>query len=339
MGSSDHSTAPAVSAEFLAVFRARAGPAGHMRFDQFMELALYHPSVGYYRRDRPRVGYAAGTDFFTASTSGPIFGELIAAACVKLLAGRDPREFAFVEIGAETDGGVLAGATHPFGSARCVRLGEPAQLGGQCVVFSNELFDAKPFRRFVRRAGNWCGLGVALHGEQLVEVELPSAAPEKFPATAPEGYVIDAPLAASALLDQLASEPWSGLFVACDYGKSWLELSEATPAGTARAYHRHTQSNDLLARPGEQDLTCHVCWDWLAERLTAHRFSTPVIESQEAFFVKHAGDYIAATTMAEAARFSRKKISLLQLLHPAHLGQKFQVLHALRDSTRPAAEI
>ncbi len=339
MGSSDHSTAPAVSAEFLAVFRTRAGAAGQMRFDQFMELALYHPSVGYYRRDQPRVGYAAGTDFFTASTSGPIFGELIAAACVKLLAGRDPREFAFVEIGAETEGGVLAGVSHPFGSARTASVGEPAPLDGRCVVFSNELFDAQPFRRFVRRTGNWRELGVALSGEQLVEVEQPSAAPEKLPATAPEGYVIDAPFAASALLDQLGGEPWSGLFVACDYGKSWLELSEATPAGTARAYHRHTQSNDLLACPGEQDLTCHVCWDWLAERLTAHRFSTPVIESQEAFFVKHAGDYIAATTTAEAARFNRKKLSLLQLLHPAHLGQKFQVLHALRDLGSPPAEI
>ena len=33
---------------------------------------------------------------------------------------------------------------------------------------------------------------------------------------------------------------------------------------------------------------------------------------------------------AEATRVSPRKLALLQLLHPSHLGQKFQVLHARR---------
>jgi SAM-dependent MidA family methyltransferase len=295
-----------------------------------MELALYDPAVGYYRQSRPRVGYGAGTDFFTASTSGPVFGELLVAAIVKLLAGREPRDFAFVEIGAEPGGGVLAGVAHPFASARVVPVGEPSALTGPCLVFSNELFDAQPFRRFVFRGNAWLELGVALREGALAAIELPTTAPAVLPVTAPEGYVIDAPLAAAALAGQLAAQPWTGLFVACDYGKSWAELTEACPAGTARAYYRHTQSNNLLARPGEQDLTCHICWDWLLETLTSHGFTRPAVESQEAFFIHHAADYIAATTAAEAARFSQKKLSLLQLLHPSHLGQKFQVLHAWR---------
>jgi SAM-dependent MidA family methyltransferase len=141
---------------------------------------------------------------------------------------------------------------------------------------------------------------------------------------------MDAPFAAAALAARIAAQPWRGLFLACDYGKSWAELSEATPAGTARAYYRHAQSNDLLARPGEQDLTCHLCWDWLAESLSRAGFDRPVLESQEAFFIHYAGEFIATLTTAEAARFSPKKLSLLQLLHPSHLGQKFQVLHAQR---------
>src|SRR5688500_446078 len=116
MGSSPVSPT-AASPEFLAVFRAHADAKGAMSFARFMDLALYHPEVGYYRQRRPRVGRGPGTDFFTASTSGPIFGELICAACVKLLraAGRDPARHMFVEIGAEPDGdGVLAGVGHPF---------------------------------------------------------------------------------------------------------------------------------------------------------------------------------------------------------------------------------
>jgi hypothetical protein len=57
-----------------------------------------------------------------------------------------------------------------------------------------------------------------------------------------------------------------------------------------------------------------------------------VVESQEAFFVGHAAGRIAGITSSEAPGFSRKKLSLLQLLHPSHLGYKFQVLHASRGA-------
>lgn len=326
------------SPDFLALFRAHAEPAGTMTFARFMQLALYDPAVGYYRQDKTRIGYGRDTDFFTASTSGAVFGELVTAAVVSLLGPRDPKGFTFVEIGAEPfdpgqpgGGGILAGVAHPFGATRTVRVGEPLELTGQCVVFSNELFDAQPFRRFVFREGKWRELGVALREGTLVEVELLGApVPALLPSCSTEGYVIDAPLAAMTLAHDIASQPWTGLFVACDYGKLWRELAESTPAGTARAYFRHRQSNQLLDRPGQQDLTCHVCWDWLSEALTRHGFPAPVLESQEAFFVHHAGDTVGKITAAEATRFSQRKLALIQLLHPAHLGQKFQVLHASR---------
>lgn len=325
--------------DFYAVFRSTAAAsAGILPFDKFMELALYHPRVGYYRRDRARIGYGAGTDFFTASTSGTIFGELVVAACTSLVGKEHVSTYHFVEIGAETAAGALTGVAHPFASARTIQVGGDAPpLSGRCIVFSNELFDAQPFRRFVFRDGSWREIGVALRDEHLTEVELPpTVPPPQLPATTAEGYVIDAPLAAAALAERIACEPWHGLFVAFDYGKSWPELTEACSAGTARAYYRHTQSNDLLARPGEQDLTCHICWDWLADTLTRCGFTTPAIDSQESFFIRRAADFIAAASTADAAHFSRRKLSLLQLLHPSHLGQKFQVLHAQRNEAPPA---
>jgi len=303
-----------------------------MSFARFMALALYDPEHGYYRKACNRIGYDAGTDFFTASTSSPVFGELVAAACSTLLEPRLAGEFTFVEIGAENPEGVLAGVAHPFRAARTIPVGAPLEIAGECVVFSNELFDAQPFHRFVFRSGAWREIGVALRDGGLDWVELPGVATvAALPAEAPEGFVIDAPLEAVALLERIAAQPWSGLFVAADYGKTWRELTEATPGGTARAYFRHTQSNDLLARPGEQDLTCHVCWDWLEAVLLRQGFAGPKTESQESFFIRHAGEFIAATSAAEAAGFSRRKLALMQLLHPSHLGQKFQVLHARRS--------
>ncbi|MBI5382930.1 MAG: SAM-dependent methyltransferase [Opitutae bacterium] len=327
----------AIREEFLACYRAAAVADGTMSFARFMELALYHPQVGYYRQQRPRVGQTPGTDFYTASTSAPLVGELLAAAGATLLRARgaQPKEFTWIEIGAENDGGVLAGVAHPFAATRTVRLGESLTFAGRCVVFSNELFDAQPCRRFVRRGDTWRELGVTLRGDAFESVELAAVVAPWLPTEAPEGYLFDAPRAAAELAGQIAAQPWSGLFLALDYGKSWQALATETPAGTVRAYHRHTQSAELLARPGEQDLTCHVCWDWLSEALVQHGFAAPALESQEAFFVHHAAEAIAAIATAEAARFSSRKQALLQLLHPAHLGQKFQALHAWRACVQP----
>jgi SAM-dependent MidA family methyltransferase len=332
MGSSSSSTGASASPEFLAAFREHAAADGTMTFARFMELALYHPALGYYRQKRERVGYGQGSDFFTASTSGPVFGELISAACVQLLGGRgEARDYTFFEVGAELNAGVMNDVAHPFASYQIVRVGEEPHIRGKCIVFSNELFDAQPFHRFVFRGDTWREIGVALQGREFVEVELANVTSAPLPATAPEGYRMDLSLAGTSLAERLSAPGWSGLFIACDYGKSWRELIEATPQGTARAYYQHTQSNDLLARPGQQDLTSHVCWDWLGDILRQNGFRSPVIESQEAFFIYHAADFIARTSAAEAAQFSRKKLSLMQLLHPSHLGQKFQVLHAWRD--------
>ena len=345
--------ASAVSPEFLAAFRQTAGDGGAMSFARFMELALYHPGTGYYSKRRRRIGRAPEADFFTATSLGPVFGELVVAACVTLLDQRPPRDYTFVEIGAESPapghvegfaasadrpGGVLAGVAHPFTATATISLGQPLRLPARAVVFSNELFDAQPCHRLVRQAGRWREGGVGLRDDGLAEVLLPELTPEvravldRLPASAPDGYRIDLPLAAEQLAERIAAQPWAGLFVAFDYGKSWCELTEDTPAGTVRAYHRHEQSNDLLAHPGEQDLTCHVCWDWLGEALTAHGFAAPVLESQEAFFVHHAAPALSRLTTSEAGRFSGRKLGVMQLLHPGNMGQKFQVLWARRNS-------
>jgi len=340
-----------ISPDFLAAFRQAAGAGGVVSFARFMELALYHPECGYYARPRRRIGRAPDTDFFTAASLGPVFGELVVAACVDLLGAEAAAGFSFVEIGAESPGAapeaagggaspapsVLADVPHRFAAVTAIALGGALELPPRCVVFSNELFDAQPCHRLVWANGGWRECGVALHASALEEILLPELTPEvravraRLPAAAPDGYRLNLPLAAERLAAAIAAQPWTGLFVAFDYGKSWRELTEATPAGTVRAYRRHRQSDDLLAQPGEQDLTCHVCWDWLSEALTAHGFAPPVLESQEAFFVNHAAPALSRLTVAEAGRFSARKLGMLQLLHPGNMGQKFQVLWARRE--------
>lgn len=324
------------SAHFLEIFAAEPGAAAGVPFARFMELALYHPSAGYYTKDFRRVGRDRKADFYTATSFNPVFGELLVAAVGKLLAPARPADFHFVEIGAEPEGGVLRDIAHPFASCRTIRYGQPLAISGQVVVFSNELFDAQPFHRVVWRAGKWRELGVALRAGTLVQVELPGFSPElaahreRLPKASAEGYHIDLPLRTIPLLQRIAGQPWQGLFLALDYGRTWAELAENIPTGTARTYYRHKMGQDLLARPGEQDLTCHICWDWLVDGLAQTGFGEPVVESQESFFTRHATEALAAMTAAEARGTSPRKSMIMRLLHPASMGQKFQALHALR---------
>jgi SAM-dependent MidA family methyltransferase len=331
MGSStSHAISPAQRIALSAV----ADATGFVRFDQFMAIALYHPTEGYYRQNRERVGRSPSTDFFTASSLGPVFGELVAACCVSLLRGQDPAAFTFWEYGAETGRSVLDRVDHPFDDVKLVGIGDNLPLTGRAVVFSNELFDAQPYRRFRRAENGWEELGAIVTTDGIEpEVRALSVAPSELPDHTPAGYHIDLPTEARALGATIAAQPWNGLFVAFDYGKSWAELTTATPQGTARAYHRHRQRTELWEAMGEQDLTCHICWDHLADALAAKGFSVDPVRSQESFLVNQAASTLAAIMSAEATRLSDRKSGLMQLLHPSALGQKFQVLSAWRGDS------
>jgi len=325
------------SVRFHQIFAAEPSALAGVSFARFMELALYHPEAGYYTADRVRVGNEKAADFKTATSVGPVFGELVVAAAARLLAPDTPAEFDFIEIGAEPGGGIFREVAHPFRSYRMIRYGQPYVFTDRCVVFSNELFDAQPFHRVVARGGAWRELGVALRDGALAEVELPEPTAElatalpRLPAAAGrEGYIIDLPLRTEPLLDRITGQPWRGLFLAFDYGRTWRALAEEIPGGTACTYYRHKMGNKLLQRPGEQDITCHVCWDWLEDGLRRAGFGEPVTESQESFFVRYAGAALEAITAADAGRTTVRKRAAMHLIHPGNMGQKFQALHALR---------
>src|SRR5205807_6982926 len=50
---------------------------GPVRFDWFMDQALYHPEFGYYASGRCAIGRRG--DYFTNVSVGPLFGRLLAA--------------------------------------------------------------------------------------------------------------------------------------------------------------------------------------------------------------------------------------------------------------------
>lgn len=321
----------------FSLLRTAAGVTGLLDYGRFTALALYDPRLGYYRRGGERVGKSAGTDFYTATSMGALFGRLIWAAAENLLGEEKCRGSVLVEIGAEPEQALFAAERDGFARARTIRVGEPLEISDSAVLFSNELLDAQPFHRVIFRDGCWRELGVRVGEDTLAEVLLPEFSSKEiqdFALTLPmpwhEGWVVDFPLGAEQLLRQLVAQEWQGTLIFFDYGKTLAECLESSPEGTARAYWRHRQHNDLLARPGEQDLTCHVLWDRLEGILRQEGFSDIRVERQEAFFMRRAAEEIARLLGAPDQGLEEERSKLRALLHPAHFGHKFQVLTAVR---------
>lgn len=322
---------PAARHDAIVARLRREARAGRVSFARLVEAALYAPDLGYYVTDRQRVGHAPGTDFTTAAALGPMFGQLIAAAARTLVG--DLRSHTLVEVGAESGQTHFAGVANEFAELRTFRLGGGPACPPRCVLVANELLDAQPFHRFLRQGGSWQELGVRVDGaelsvETLPEFSTPPAAAfaAALPA-APEGWLIDAPLAAESLLRSLLTGGWSGAVILLDYGKTIAQCLESSPVGTARAYRGHRLSGAILEQLGSQDLTCHVLWDRLEPVLVAAGFQGVRVDRQESFFVRH-----AAAEMERIATAGDQEATgrLRALTHPAHFGAKFQVLHGIR---------
>ena len=312
---------------------------GPISYRDYIDLALYADGYGYYTKDRERVGRSPDRDFYTAESLGKVFARLVTTAAHDLLGEATANRSTFIEIAAEPGAELLSRVeSHPFADSRVIRQGDPIQADGPVVIFANEWLDALPFHRLIFQDGQWHERGVRLNADQQLEdVRLDSFTPEvaaireRLPEKALEGYELDLPLAAEAAIADLLAQDWTGMLLLFDYGKTWQALSTDCPVGTARTYHRHTQANDLLDQPGKKDITCDVCWDPLADLLTEKGLQSVTLETQESFLVQRAQRAAESIITGTAGMFSPERQTLMELIHPAHMGRRFQVLWGLRD--------
>jgi SAM-dependent MidA family methyltransferase len=92
--------------------------AGPLSFARFMELALYHPDYGYYRRLPKQIGCQG--DFFTSVSAGPLLGKLLA--------------FHFAGCLADLTAPTLARGTHAEGTSVPLLLVEAGAHQGQLCL-------------------------------------------------------------------------------------------------------------------------------------------------------------------------------------------------------------
>ena len=309
------------------IIKHSANHKGMIPYETFMKIALYDHKFGYYKQKKNRVGYHQNSDFYTATNlSPPLLYRLITAAIKDLLPSQDLQNFVFVEIGPEPNLPIDPTVEETFSEYLPIPIDQPIEIPKKSIVFANELLDAQPFRRLCCQERTWLEEWVCVNEPQdyfpvLEKPHLPL--PQNLPQEVCSGYRIDYPQAAENLLSFIHKSPWQGLFLTFDYGKSQLETFHHCPQGTARAYHNHQLVENLWQNPGQKDLTCHLIWDHLQEII-----STPShLQSLESFFITHAREEIKIILENYAKTFNQEKQSLIQLLHPAHMGQKFQALY------------
>src|SRR5438045_742947 len=144
---------------------------GDLPFRDFVEVALYHPEFGYYTQAKSPVGKEG--DFITGPSLSPVFSFAIGKLCREFVLRNTDVVSTIVDVGCGGGelvrelGRTLCAPTGPgigtgigrgaqrapieiFGIERLQSIHDLPRNGAQLII-SNELFDALPFARLVRR--------------------------------------------------------------------------------------------------------------------------------------------------------------------------------------------
>ena len=273
---------------------------GDLSFRDFMEVALYHPQFGYYSQRAERVGKTG--DFVTSPSLSPVFSFALSRLIREFMSRVTDRMTSIVDIGCG-DGalihslyGVAADAAF-YGVDRFPPPGFVTDLARVPktdiqFVICNELFDALPFARLVQRDEHLHELWVTERdgGLDWSEHEAEARYDDYFAARGvelAEGQFADVSLDWESTYEDIARFVSRGLIVTFDYGYPEQQLfsSRTRRFGTAAAYSRQQVSRDLLANPGQQDLTAHINFTDLQRAGERNGFKTLFFDRQAKFLL------------------------------------------------------
>lgn len=317
---------------------AEIGAQGPIPFSRFMDVALYHPEHGYYRRARREQGadpFGRQGDFYTATQLQPVFGRLIAAQCTQWrqeLGSVKP--FHVVEWGAGR--GEMAEHLQAFRYSAVDIDGGTAPAAFEGVIFCNELFDALPVDAVrvrhgesrLMRVGHDGGRFVWIEGEPLTGPWLPYAlnlSARVAGIREEEEVWLELPVRLQSLLERMTQPLMRGFVLAIDYGYTEREIIRF-PRGTLMAYRHHQALDDVLLNPGEQDITAHVPFTWLEHCAQALGLHTAPLRSLTQLLLS-AGEhdqFAAALEASDEATSLRLRMQLKSLLFG--LGETFRCL-------------
>lgn len=310
------------------IIRAEIASCGPISFERFMELALYTPAVGYYTRRQDPFGKRG--DFYTAEQVQPVFGILVAQCAARM---RDalgaPDDFRLIELGAGR--GDMAAAFSDFNYLPIdINRGElPDRFTG--MIFANEFFDALPVHVIARRGGEFRERFVDDRNGRLAFVDGPPpgdrlrAYLDAYHRSVDDGSLIEVNLRALDWMDRISARADNACLLAIDYGYTTAELVRF-PHGTLMSYRRHTATDDVLADPGERDITAHVAFTPLEDAAVRNGWKRERFESLARFLldIGEKDQFEEALHARTPAETLARRLQLKTLLFG--MGETFRVL-------------
>ena len=213
------------------------------------------------------------------------------------------------------------------------------------VYFSNELLDAFPVHRLVLSRDGLSELYVTLDAEGSFVWSTGRLSSERLSDFCLEhslqlanGQIIEINLAIDDWLAQVGEKLDEGFLITVDYGEEADDLYDSArrPHGTLRGFLRHDFVDDVLAQPGEYDITTSI--NWTQVKRTGERLGFNVIEfaSQDKFLL-NAGLLEELERMLKKANTEAQKLSLntsaREMILPGGMASSFKVLVHKKHTT------
>lgn len=205
------------------------------------------------------------------------------------------------------------------------------------IIFSNELLDALPVHRVLGRSGTLRALCVGLNGGGdfiWTEGDLDARLVEycaRIQLQLAEGQICEVNLEVEDFVTRAAGVIDQGLLITVDYGaeREQLLADPARSSGTLRTFHRHRLGENVLAHPGEQDLTTTIDWTQVMEAGARNGFETLRLQRLNEFLISEGcldelmsvGNRISDT--AELLNYNARA---RELIMPDGMAASFQVL-------------
>lgn len=335
-------------------------------FHQFMELALYAPTLGYYHVGTPKFGSSG--DFITAPELSPLFGACLARQCEQILTLY--QEGDILELGAGT--GKLAAAIlttlekskklpknyyileispdlkerqqtyfttyypHLFHYITWLDSLPEEKITG--LILANEVMDAIPVDRFeITTAGlqeyfvGWDNIS-----ENFIwRLDTPRnhlAAMYKslfleHNKNLPQGYISELNTLLPAWIKTLGDSLADGMILLIDYGYSRAEYYlPDRQEGTLACHYKHHYHHNPLILCGIQDICAHVDFTLVAESAISANLEISGFTNQASFLL--------SCGLAELAGYpldAQTKRAIQTLILPAEMGEAFKVIALTRN--------
>ncbi|MBE9530130.1 MAG: SAM-dependent methyltransferase [Proteobacteria bacterium] len=353
----------------LLLTQAIARHGGRIRFDQFMDIAMFAPGRGYY--DSVNRIFGDDGDFTTAPEISSFFGQCIARQILQIMA--EMGQVNILEFGAGS--GILAQTilmelekndrlpqtyfiydisptlrerqyarlkdNVPHLIDKLVWLNDiPEHFNG--IIIANEVLDAMPVHRVVfRRNLHHEETYVTIKNGKLVLEEGPLSSikikreMDKIMQVWPDikdGYRSEISLGLKHWIARISQILGKGLVLLIDYGFTRREYYQPIHhQGNLMCYFQHRAHDDPLLYPGIQDVTCHVDFSHVAEAFQDQGLAVAGYTNQ-AFFLAGCGLEVLYQELdtSDEEKFIDKTRCLEKLIMPNAMGESFKVIGLTR---------